>query len=142
MAEKTSGRTRHVDPDIARSLNNQSLRLAKLGRCEVALAAIAEAVAIYRELHAAARPDAFRPNLAMSLTLLGIMLTELGDLDSRSVRRPGSHNNLRGALFDRPRAVRYALQQAVNNQEWTLRDLGHSEEESQQIDRLLSSWDD
>ena len=48
------------------SLNNQSGRLADLGRREEALAAIEEAVAIYRQL-AEARPDAFLPDLAMSL---------------------------------------------------------------------------
>ena len=42
------------------------LRLADLGRREEALAAIEEAASIYREL-ARARPDAFRPDLAMSL---------------------------------------------------------------------------
>ena len=35
-------------PDLAMSLNNQSNRLAELGRREDALAAIEEAVAIYR----------------------------------------------------------------------------------------------
>jgi hypothetical protein len=40
-------------PALARSLNNQSNWLAELGRREEALAAITEAVAIYRELAAA-----------------------------------------------------------------------------------------
>jgi hypothetical protein len=47
-------------------LHNRSNRLAGLGRREDALAAITEAVDIHREL-AAARPDAFRPDLARSL---------------------------------------------------------------------------
>ena len=46
-----------------RSLNNLSVRLGDLGRREEALAAIEEAITIRREL-AAARPDAFRPDLA------------------------------------------------------------------------------
>ena len=54
---------------LAGSLNNLSVRLADLGRREEALAAIEEAAAIYREL-AAARPDAFRPDLARSLNNL------------------------------------------------------------------------
>ena len=45
------------------SLNNQSGRLAELGRREEALAAIEEAAGIYRQL-AEARPDAFLPDLA------------------------------------------------------------------------------
>jgi hypothetical protein len=59
--------TTDAEPDaagrLAGSLNNLSVRLAGLGRREEALAAIQEAVAICREL-AAARPDAFRPDLA------------------------------------------------------------------------------
>ena len=46
------------------SLNNLAVRLADLGRREEALAAIEEAADIHREL-AAARPDAFRPDLAI-----------------------------------------------------------------------------
>ena len=53
------------------SLNNLAVRLGDLGRREDALAAIQEAVTIYREL-AAARPDAFRPDLARSLNNLAI----------------------------------------------------------------------
>ena len=53
-------------PDLAASLNNLAARLAGLGRREEALAAIQEAIDLYREL-AAARPDAFRPDLAKSL---------------------------------------------------------------------------
>ena len=59
------------------SLNNQSTALAALGRREDALAAITEAVEIYREL-AAARPDAFRPDLAGSLNNQSTALAELG----------------------------------------------------------------
>ena len=59
------------------SLNNLSVRLAGLGRREDALAAIEEAAGIYREL-AAARPDAFRPDLAMSLNNLSVRLGGLG----------------------------------------------------------------
>ena len=59
------------------SLNNLSVRLADLGRREEALAAIQEAVTIRREL-AAARPDAFRPDLATSLNNLSVRLADLG----------------------------------------------------------------
>ena len=52
----------------AMSLNNLAVRLGDLGRREAALAAAEEAVAIRREL-AGARPDAFRPNLAVSLAV-------------------------------------------------------------------------
>jgi tetratricopeptide (TPR) repeat protein len=51
--------------------------LSALGRREEALAATAEAVELRRTL-AAARPDAFLPDLASSLNNLGIRLSALG----------------------------------------------------------------
>jgi tetratricopeptide (TPR) repeat protein len=75
-AGTTGGQPDTVDR-LARSLNNLSNRLADLGRREEALAAIEEAADIYREL-AAARPDAFRPDLASSLTNLANRLAGLG----------------------------------------------------------------
>jgi tetratricopeptide (TPR) repeat protein len=59
------------------SLNILAFQLGKLGRREEALAAAEEAVDTNREL-AAARPDAFRPELARSLNNLAIRLRELG----------------------------------------------------------------
>ena len=67
-------------PGLAMSLNNQSNRLAELGRREDALAAIEEAVALYREL--AAILPVFWESLARSLTSFGIRLTEKKDLDA------------------------------------------------------------
>jgi tetratricopeptide (TPR) repeat protein len=52
-------------------------QLTDLGRREDALAAVEEAAGICREL-AAARPDAFRPDLASSLNNLAIYLGEMG----------------------------------------------------------------
>ncbi len=61
------------DPDLVPSLaqwaSNLGVRLSDLGEREAALAAAREAVALYRDL-AAQRPDAFRPNLAISLMVL------------------------------------------------------------------------
>ena len=54
-----------------------ALGLAGLGRQEEALAASQEAADIYREL-AAARPDAFRPDLATSLTNMALGLAAWG----------------------------------------------------------------
>ena len=64
-------------PDLAGSLNNQSVFLSGLGRREEALAAIEEAVTIRREL-ARARPDAFLPDLAGSLNNQSVFLSGLG----------------------------------------------------------------
>lgn len=57
--------------------NTHAIRLANVGRREQALAAAEEAVRICRGL-AEANPDAYRPDLAASLTNLGIRLSELG----------------------------------------------------------------
>jgi tetratricopeptide (TPR) repeat protein len=65
---------------LAGSLNNLGTGLSGLGRREEALAAAQEAVAIRRRL-AAARPDAFLPDLAMSLNNLGAGLGNLGRRD-------------------------------------------------------------
>ena len=64
-------------PDLALSLNNQSPRLAELGRPDEALTAIEEAVTIRRAL-AEAQPDAFLPDLAMSLNNQSGCLAGLG----------------------------------------------------------------
>jgi hypothetical protein len=61
---------------FALSLNSLGNRLSELGRREDARAAAQEANGIYRRL-AAARPDAFLPNLALSLNNLGNRLSEL-----------------------------------------------------------------
>ena len=65
----TTGRGLYAADRLAGRLSNLSVRLADLGRREDALAAIREAAGIYREL-AAARPNMFRPDLAMSLNNL------------------------------------------------------------------------
>ncbi len=62
-------------------LNNYGLRLGDTGRREAALEATLEAVALRRRL-AAARPDAFEPDLAMSLNNLGIRHDALGDREA------------------------------------------------------------
>jgi tetratricopeptide (TPR) repeat protein len=67
----------HPNPDVAMWLNNLAGRLSHLGRREEALAAIEEAVQLYRGL-AGARRDAFTPDLAMSLNNLAGMLSNLG----------------------------------------------------------------
>ena len=81
---------------LARSLNNLSNRLADLGRREDALAAIEEAAAIRREL-AAARPDAFRPDLAMSLNNLSVRPGGPGPAGGRAGRDRGSRHHPPGA---------------------------------------------
>ncbi len=63
--------------DHAGLLNDLAIRLGDLGRHEEALAAIEEAVELRRAL-AAARPDAYLPDLATSLNNLANLLGTLG----------------------------------------------------------------
>jgi tetratricopeptide (TPR) repeat protein len=65
------------DSERAERLLDLSNRLGDLGRREEALAAIEQATGIYRQL-AEARPDAFLPDLAMSLNNQSGRLGDLG----------------------------------------------------------------
>jgi hypothetical protein len=66
------------DPEKRAALNSRlSWRLHLAGRREEALTATEQAIEIHRRL-AAANPAAFEPDLARSLTNLGVRLSELG----------------------------------------------------------------
>ena len=65
-------------PDLAMSLNNQSVRRSAVGDRAGALRAIEEAVAFYRDL-AGANPAAFTPDLAGSLNNLSNQRAAVGD---------------------------------------------------------------
>ncbi len=76
-------------PLRARLLNNCSIFLSDLGDREGALEASREAVAHYREL-AAARPEAFRPDLATSLGAMSQILSQENDFEgARDAAREG-----------------------------------------------------
>ncbi|MGY1937539.1 P-loop NTPase, partial [Nocardia gipuzkoensis] len=70
---RTSDQPPETNRDLASSLNNLSNRLSELGRHEEGLAAAEEAAGIYRKL-AETRPDAYLPDLAMSLNGLAVRL--------------------------------------------------------------------
>ena len=59
------------------AVSNLAKALSELGRREEAVAAGEEAAGLYRQL-AAARPDAFTPNLAAAVSILAEALSELG----------------------------------------------------------------
>ena len=111
---------------LARSLNNLSVRLADLGRREDALAAIEEAVTIRREL-AAARPDAFRPDLAASLNNLSVRLADLGRREDALAAIEEAVTIRRELAAARPDAFRPDLARSLNNLS-TLADLGRRED--------------
>ena len=99
------------------SLNNLSVRLADLGRREDALAAIQEAAGIYREL-AAARPDAFRPDLAMSLTNLSIRLGDLGRREDALAAIQEAAGIYRELAARWPDAYHHELEQSLRVAAW------------------------
>ncbi len=111
----------------ARYANNLSIRLADLGRREEALAAIEEAVEIRRAL-AAARPDAYRPDLAMSLNTLSLRLADLGQREEALAAVEEAAEVYRALAAARPDAFRPDLATSLNNLSLRLADLGRREE--------------
>ncbi|MFD9741455.1 hypothetical protein, partial [Umezawaea sp. NPDC059074] len=114
-------------PHLATSLNNQSIRLANLGRREEALDAATEAVNIRRSL-AEARPDAFLPNLAGSLNNQSVRLGELGRREEALDAATEAVNAYRDLAEARPDAFLPNLAGSLNNQSIQLANLGRREE--------------
>jgi tetratricopeptide (TPR) repeat protein len=116
-----------VKAERSRLLNNLASRLSELGRREEALAAAQEAVRLRREL-AAARPDAFLPNLAVSLNNLAAMLSELGRREEALATAQEAVCLYRDLAVARPGAFPPNLAGSLNNLANTLSDLGRREE--------------
>ncbi|WP_203901544.1 tetratricopeptide repeat protein, partial [Virgisporangium aliadipatigenens] len=114
------------DAALAASLNNLSVRLAGLGRREPALAAIEEAVSVYRRL-AAARPDAVEPDLAASLNNLSASLADLGRREPALAAIEESVTIRRRLAAARPDAVEPDLAASLNTLSMGLADLGRRE---------------
>jgi hypothetical protein len=94
-----------------------ALRLADLGRGEKALAAIQEAAGTYREL-AAARPDAFRHGLAMSLNNLAVQLGELGRPEEALAAIQEPLTIRRELAARQPDAYQHELEQSLRVVAW------------------------
>jgi hypothetical protein len=113
--------------------------LTALGRYEDALDAITEVVEIHRGL-AAARPDVFGPDLATSLTSLGMTLTNQRDFHGAMSADQEALTIYVALHSTDPERYGDSLQKAANNLRTDLRDLGRSEEEiNNELDRLLST---
>ncbi|HKV11089.1 MAG TPA: tetratricopeptide repeat protein [Thermoanaerobaculia bacterium] len=119
-------RQREQKNDLARLLNNQSVRLSDLGRREEALKAGQESVAIRREL-ALAHPEAFRPGLAISLSNLSGRLSALGRREEALEVVQESVSIRRELASTSPEAFS-GLAMSLNNSAVLLRDLGRREE--------------
>jgi hypothetical protein len=112
---------------LAGSLNNLSNRLGDLGWPEEALAAIQEAVTLFREL-AAARPDAFRPDLAQSLNNLSGRLDVLGRPEEALAAIQEATGIYRELAAARPDAFQPSLATLLNNLSNRLADVGRAGE--------------
>ncbi|MEL7216452.1 MAG: tetratricopeptide repeat protein, partial [Pseudomonadota bacterium] len=111
----------------AGTLSNLSNRLDALGRREEALAAIEEAMEIYRSL-AAARPDAFLPDLAMSLNNLSGSLDALGHREEALSAINEAVTIYRRLAKARPDEFLPNLAMSLNNLSNRLIDVGRQEE--------------
>ena len=98
----------------------------ELGDREVALAAAREAAELYRAL-AAQRPDAFRPDLAMSLNNLANMLSDLGEHEAALAAAREAVELYRALAAQRSDAFRPDLATSLNNLALSLSDLGERE---------------
>jgi tetratricopeptide (TPR) repeat protein len=112
---------------VATWLSNLSVRLSHLGRSEEGLAAIEEAAAIRREL-ATSRPDAFLPDLAMSLNNLSIPLGDLGRHEEGLAAIEEAVDAHRQLATSHPDTFLPDLASSLNNLSIRLGDLGRHEE--------------
>ena len=126
-AEAMAGPDFEVQSLYAASLFNLGGRLSELGRREDALAAAQEATDIYRRL-AAARPDAFLPDLAMSLNNLGGRLSELGRREDALAAAQEATDIYRRLAAARPDAFLPDLAASLNNLGNRLSELGRRED--------------
>jgi len=107
--------------------NNAANYLSQLGRREQALTAAQEAAELYRAL-ARARPEAFTPNLAMSLNNLANRLSELGRREQALTAAQEAVDLRRALARTRPEAFTPDLAGSLNNLAATLSELGRREE--------------
>jgi tetratricopeptide (TPR) repeat protein len=112
---------------LSSSLNTLAARLPDLGRREDALATIEEAARLYRNL-AAARPDAFRPDLAASLTNLANALSDLGRREDALAAAEEAVEIRRDLAAARPDAFRPNLANSLNKLAKSLSALGRRED--------------
>ena len=113
--------------------------LPGLGPREDALAAIQEAVSIYREL-AAARPEAFRPDLARALTNLSLWLAGLGRGEDALAAGEEAVSIYRDLAAARPEAFRPDLARALTNLSLWLAGLGRGEDALAAIQEAVSIY--
>ncbi|WP_293275272.1 tetratricopeptide repeat protein [Nannocystis sp.] len=114
----TTGTWESATPDElagrARRLRDKGSHLSEVGRREEALASTGEAVKLYRKL-AAARPDAFEPDLASSLNNLGTMQSAVGQREEALASTGEAVKLYRKLAAARPDAFEPDLASSLNN---------------------------
>ena len=121
----------------ARWLNTYAVLLGDVGRREDALAAIEEAVTIYREL-VRARPDAFLPDLARSLNDQSSRLADLGRREDALAGIEEAVTIRRELARARPDAFLPDLAASLNNQSVHLADLGRRDDALSAIEEAVT----
>ena len=124
-------------PRLATSLNNLSVRLGNAGEREGALAAIEEAVRVYRAL-AAFQPNNFRSDLAMSLNNLAVQLGTVGRWDDSLAAIEEAVAILRELTAVQPGAFRGDLAMGLNNLSVQLGALGRWSDSMAAIEEAVS----
>ena len=120
-------------------LNRLSNRLAALGRREEALGAVEEATGIYRQL-AQDHPDAFLPNLAVSLDNQSNRMADLGRREQARTANQEAVSIYRQLAHARPDAFLPDLAKSLNNQSIRLAALGRPEEALAAIEEAVSIY--
>jgi tetratricopeptide (TPR) repeat protein len=133
---RSESATDFFTPDLARSLNNMSIRFSDMGRREEALEAIEEATKLYREL-AVSRPDTFHPDLAMSFHNMSKPLSDLGRHEEALAASEEAVELYRELDASRPEAFRPALAGSLNSLSNRLGDLGQREESLAAIEEAV-----
>ncbi len=120
-------------------LTNLSVRQSELGQREQGLASIQEAVKIRREL-AAVRPEAFRPDLAVSLNNLSNQQSALGQREQALASIDESVTLYRELAAARPDSFRSDLARSLNNLSNQQSDLGQREQALASIEEAVTLY--
>ncbi len=113
--QRVAGDRERFLPDLAMSLNNQSIRLAQAGRPAEGLASIEEAVTHYRGL-AEADPERFLPDLASALNNQSNLLAGAGRPAEGLASIEEAVTHYRGLAEADPERFLPNLASALNNQ--------------------------
>ncbi|MEE1765327.1 tetratricopeptide repeat protein [Streptomyces sp. SP18BB07] len=130
MADQYRSLARHDPerlPDLAHSLHSLAIRLGAVGQRPDGLAAISEAVGIYREL-VQARPDVFLLDLLAALNNLAHRLAEMGRLDEAVAAAGEAAEKSRELLRAEPDDASRMLSMSLSNLYTWLRHSGRAEE--------------